>query len=160
MTRKRTNRQYRPRLNPLDGIAACQPFPEAEITRILIKVHSAFEAVRTGGTDVDQFDRLAAVLNVGMVRSEAIGEVGVEVFKAAQAALMEADALYGRHGRYGFTGPGLEAMKEAIALYEQLLRLSTPLQMTKVQEECMRRLRAGHFEQAAASTTAAERKAA
>lgn len=153
--RKATKRKHRPGLHPLDAITACQPFPEAEVTRILLKVHAAFEHLSSGGSDVDQFDRMAAVLNVGMVRSEGIGEQGVAVFKAAQAALMECDELLGRHKRFGFTGPGLEAMKEAIALYEDLLRASTPRQMAQAQEECIRRVRAGQYEQAQASTAAA-----
>lgn len=155
--KKRTPRKPRPVLHPLDAVTACQPFPEAEITRILLKVHTAFEHLSNGGGDPDQFDRMAAVLNVGMVRSEGIGQAGVEMFKAAQAALMEADALYGRHRKFGFTGCGLEAMKDAIALYEVLIRNSTPRQMEAAQQECMRRVRAGQYEQAEAATAAAGR---
>lgn len=159
MTRKRTARKHRPGLHPLDAITACQPFPEAEITRILLKVHDAFARLRNGSTDVDMFDRIAAVLNVGMVRCEAIGQEGVEVFKRAQAALMAADELFGRHKRFGFTGPGLEAMKDAIALYEELLKASTPRQMADAQRECMRRIQQGQYEQAEAATAANERTA-
>lgn len=158
MTRKATKRKHRPGLHPLDAITACQPFPEAEITRILLKVHAAFEHLSKGGSDVDQFDRMAAVLNVGMVRSEGIGEQGVAVFKAAQAALMECDELLGRHKRFGFTGPGLEAMKEAIGLYEEIVRVSTPKQMADAQAECMTRMRKGHFTQAEAVTAQAVRR--
>lgn len=154
MTRKSTHRKHRPGIHPLDAITACQPFPEAEITRILLKVHDAFVHLRTGGTDPDKFDRMAAVLNVGMVRSEGIGQAGVEVFKAAQEALMRCDEFYGTHRRFGFTGPGLQAMKDAIALYEELLKASTPRQMADAQAECMRRVRAGHFQQAEAATAA------
>jgi hypothetical protein len=155
MTRKSTRRKYRPGMHPLDAITASQPFPEAELTRILIKVQDAFMQLRKGSTDPDIFDRLAAVLNVGLVRAESIGQPAVEVFQAGQRALMECDAIFGRHRKFGFTGPGLLAMQEAVDLYEQILRLSTPLQMAKAQEECMRRVMAGHFEQAPAATAAA-----
>ena len=160
MTRKRTHRKHRPGMHPLDAITACQPFPEGEIARILLKVDSAFEHLSNGGSDVDQFDRMAAVLNVGMVRSEAIGEEGVALFKEAQAALMECDELFGRHGKYGFTGPGLEAMRAAVSLYGDILRASTPRQMADAQQECIRRVQAGHYDQAKASTDHVERKAA
>jgi hypothetical protein len=144
--RKATKRKHRPGLHPLDAITACQPFPEAEVTRILIKVHDAFAQLRNGSADVDLFDRMAAVLNVGMVRCEAIGQQGVEVFKRAK--------------RFGFTGPGLVAMRLAIALYEEILRASTPRQMADAQQECIRRISAGQFDQAEAATAAAERKTA
>ena len=155
MSRKRTTRRYRPGMHPLDAITACQPFPEAEVTRILLKVHDAFVHLRTGGADPEMFDRIAAVLNVGMVRSESIGQEGVEAFKAAQAALMEADRFFGAHRRFGFTGPGLQAMKDAIALYEEILKASTPRQMADAQAECMRRIQRGHYDQAEAATAAA-----
>lgn len=156
MTRKHAKHRSRPGLHPFDAIAACQPFPASEITRILVKVHDAFAQLRNGSADIDLFDRLAAVLNVGLIRSEGIGQAGVDVFKRAQAALMEADAIYGRHKHFGFTGPGLEAMKEAIALYEEILKASTPRQMATAQDECMRRVRAGQIEWAQAATAAME----
>lgn len=154
MTRKHTRRRPHAGLHPLDAITACQPFPDGEIARILLKVDSAFEHLSSGGADVDQFDRMAAVLNVGMVRSEQIGnaEAGVALFKEAQAALMDCDARLALCGRYGFSGPGLEAMRAAVGLYGEILRASTPRQMHLAQQECMRRVRAGHFEQAQAST--------
>lgn len=155
MTRKRTHRKYKPGLHPLDAITACQPFPEADIARILLKVDAALEHLSSGGTNIDHFDRMAAVLNVGLIRCEQIGEEGVVIFKAAQAALMECDALYGRHKKFGFTGPGLEAIKDAISLYEQILRASTPRQMDDAQRECMARVRRGEYEQAQAATQVA-----
>lgn len=157
MSRKHTKRRAHPGLHPLDAITACQPFPEAEITRILLKVHDAFVHLRTGGADPDMFDRIAAVLNVGMVRCEGIGQAGVEVFKAAQAALMEADRFFGAYRRFGFTGPGLQAMKDAIALYDEILKASTPKQMHLAQMECLRRVQQGHYQQAEAATAAAGR---
>lgn len=153
--RKSTHRKHRPGLHPLDAITACQPFQQAEVTRILLKVHTAFDSLSKGGSDVDQFDRMAAVLNVGLIRSESIGQGAVDMFKRAQAALMECDDLFGRHRKFGFTGPGLEAMKDAIALYEQLLKNSTPRQMHDAQLECVRRVQAGQYEQAQAATAAA-----
>lgn len=159
--RKATRRKHRPpAMHPLDVLAANQPFPEAELNRILLKVHDAFAHLRGGGADVDLFDRMACVLNVGMVRSEAIGQAGVDLFLEAQAALMEADAIYGRHGKYGFTGPGLDAMRQAVGLYEEILRASTPLQMARAQEECMRRVLAGQVMRAEESTKQKEGAAA
>jgi hypothetical protein len=131
----------------LFAIGASQPFPPSELTRILIKVNDAFGELKNGTTSDEMFDRMAAVLNVGMVRCEVIGQGGVEVFKAAQQALMSCDDLKSRHGKYGFTGPGITAMQDAIALYSEILKASTPLQMERAQQECIRRIRAGQIHQ-------------
>jgi len=151
--KKHTKRKHRPAgLHPLDAILASQPFPESELTRILLKVHDAFLQLRNGTTDTDMFDRLAMVMNVGLVRSEAIGEAGVEVFLAAQKAMRECDDIYGRHQRFGFTGPGLDAMKAAVLLYEEILCASTPLQMHHAQQVVVKRIQAGNYEQAQSAT--------
>jgi hypothetical protein len=139
--RKATRRKYKTGVHPMELLRAAQPMAPSEVTRIMCKIHDAFARLRSGETDPDLFDRLAVVMNIGLIRSEAIGQQGVELFKAGQAALMEADDIYGRHGKYGFTGPGLEWMRQAIALYEEILAASTPLQMAKAQDECMRRIR-------------------
>jgi len=158
--KKQTKRKHRPAgMHPLDAVTACRPFPAAELTRILLKVDAAFEHLSTGGADPDHFDRMAAVLNVGLIRAEQIGgdtdpvrNPGVALFLRAQAALMECDEKFGKHGKYGFTGRGLDAMKDAISLYEEILCASSPLQMHRCQQEVMRRIQAGNFDQAQSVT--------
>jgi hypothetical protein len=144
MTRKRTRRKHKPGMDLYQVIAASSPFPPGELARIMVKVHDAFAHLSAGGADDDLFDRLAGVVNVGAIRTEQIGgsEEALAVFRRAGEALTHADDIRGRHGRYGFTGPGLEAMKDAIALYEEILKASTPLQMHKAQLECIQRMRA------------------
>lgn len=141
--RKATKRKHRPGLHPLDAIAACQPFPSYRVTEIMLRIHDAFAHLRGGGNDYDLFDRVAVCMNVGLIRSEEIGQAGVQVFKAAQDALMDAARIREAHGHFGFTGPGLEAVREAVALYEDILTMSTPRQMTKAQDEVLRRVRMG-----------------
>lgn len=150
MSRKRTYRKPRTGPSWFEVIAAHQPFPQADADVIMLRINDAFGQVAAGSTDEDLFDRLAAMANVGLIRCEEIGREGEEVFRAAQQALMEADGLRGRHGRPGFTGPGLEAMRAAIAVYDEILRASSPAQMTAALQECMRRIRAGHVERAPA----------
>lgn len=141
MSRKRTHRKPHTGLHPLDLMRATQPMPADRVQTIMVKIHDAFDCMRAGTADQDLFDRLAIVLNVGLVRSEQIGPAGVEVFRAAQEGLRESAEIAGRHGRYGFSGPGLEALRQAVALYEEILAASSPLQMARAQDEVMRRFR-------------------
>lgn len=133
-------------MSGLHAITASTPFPDAEVQRIMLNVYAAYDELVAGrGTD-EHFNRIAVVLNIGVIRAEdgGNGAPAVAVFKDAQQALMECDALQARHGRYGFTGPGLQAMREALILYEDILRASTPLQMHQGQQEVMRRAQQGH----------------
>lgn len=146
MKRRRIYRKPRTGLTFHEVLQAHQPFPPADADQIMVRINDAFGQVAAGSTDEDLFDRLAAMANVGLIRCEEIGREGEEVFRAAQAALMQADGLRGRHGRPGFTGPGLEDMRAAIAVYDEVLRASTPRQMTLALQECMRRIRTGQVE--------------
>ncbi|MCY1550534.1 hypothetical protein D9M68_867970 [compost metagenome] len=77
------------------------------------------------------FDRLAACINVGLVRAEQIDPLCVTPMVAARDAMIRCDGIRGRHGRYGFDGLGLQAVVVALDVYEEILRNSTPRQMSE-----------------------------
>lgn len=109
-------------------------------TDIMAILRSAFNDMREGTADPDMFDRLAAAFNVGMIRAESIDPMLLQIFHDAANAMREADGIWARHHRYGFTGPGLQAVVIALDAYEQLLRLSNPIQMKQALEESARRM--------------------
>lgn len=133
MTRGRTPRQrHRAAPDPTTWartIAASLPMHEAIGDDIMIKLHAAFADLQSGSADDDLFDRLAGAINIGIIRAEQIDALCVTPMLAARDALVRCDAIRGKHGRYGFDGPGLQAVAEALELYEQMLRNSTPKQM-------------------------------
>jgi hypothetical protein len=143
LMRKKTHRKPKTGLHPLDLLNAVKPMDASRVLTIMTKIHDAFAHLRGGGQDYDLFDRLAVVMNVGLIRSEQIGQEGVELFQSAQSALMDAARIRETHGKFGFTGPGLEAVKEAVVLYEEILSASSPLQMARAQDEVLRRIRMG-----------------
>lgn len=109
---------------------------------IMTKLYSAFADLKAGSADDDLFDRLASTINVGMVRAEQIDELCLAPLLAARDALIRCDAIRGRHGRYGFDGPGLQAMAAGLEVYEEMVRKSTPQQMHDALAEslaCIRR---------------------
>lgn len=124
----------------IDAIAGSKPPPEEDATLVVNRVRFAFEKLKNGTTDCAQFDRLAACINVGMIRAESIDPFCVQTMAAAIQALGRVDAIYGRHRRYGFHGPDLEVVKDAVHLYEEILRNSTPLQMEAAVNESARRM--------------------
>lgn len=125
------------------ALARHQDMDHGDATRIMNLLRTAFESLKSGhGTDQD-FDRLAAALNVGMIRAESIDPVAAEYMLQAAQGLIEADRINEEHGHYGFTGPGLAAVGVGLDLYEEILRKSTPRQMGDAAEESARRIRAG-----------------
>lgn len=139
-----TKRVQRRRSNPTTWAAAIsvrQPMASSVVTDIMSKLYSAFGDLQAGSTDDDLFDRLAATINVGIVRAEQIDPLCVERMLAARDALIRCDEIRGRHGRYGFDGPGLAAMTAGLEVYEEMVRNSTPQQMREAMTASIARMR-------------------
>lgn len=121
----------------LDGL---QEQPEENYHAIMVMVRTALERLKMGTGEAKDFDRVGGAFNVALVRAESIDFRAVEVMQAGIEAMEECDRLQQRHRRYGFTGPGLVAVGDAMNLYEDVLRLSPPVLMEQAVEEVARRL--------------------
>jgi hypothetical protein len=110
-------------------IAGHQDQPEDNATAIMIKVRTAYELLRTGQGSNADFDRVACAMNVALARAELIDPLCEQSMVEGIRAMYGCAAIHERHGTYGFTGAGLQASSDAIDLYENILRLSTPMQM-------------------------------
>jgi hypothetical protein len=120
-----------------------EPFSADELLRLELPIRLAFEALRTGrGTESD-FHDLAAAINTAMVRSEAVDPLCEQTAIAARDALMRCWHRHQRTGVWGFDGPALLEVEAGIDLHEQLIRLSTPLQMIEALRTVMQRGRCG-----------------
>lgn len=127
-----------------------QMFTPDELRRLKLPVRVAFESLRTGtGAEID-FHTLAAAVNTAMVRSESIDQLCVETCQRAQSALMLVLSRHDRLSKWGPDATGLQDIPPAIDLHEQLLDMSTPLQMQNAMAETIRRMRAGHALEVAA----------
>lgn len=123
-----------------DAVVNSRPPPEEHATMVMNRIRTAFEALKNGSTDCAQFDSLAATINVGMVRAEEIDPLCLQTMIAGRDALIRCDEIFGRHQRYGFHGPDIEAVTDAVNLYEEILRNSTPHQMEDALNESARRM--------------------
>jgi hypothetical protein len=134
MSRKhKKHKKHRPRVaNPTSWaqtILRHQTMDTAQADAIMVLIRTAFERLSTGAGTMEDFNRVGASINVAMMRAKRIDQVVVSCIHEAVAAMGEADRIETVHGKFGFTGPGLQAMKDALDAYEEILRNSTPLQM-------------------------------
>jgi hypothetical protein len=147
---------------PLRALVGSLPFDEAEQTKLQLPGHVAFEALRTGkaSEEAGDFDTLAIIANVCLVRSEQIDKVAkrdgrstseadflVPVVQDAQEALMHIQARGIRAGRMVATGPELQALATMLDIHDQLVANSTPRQMELALREVARRMQGRHIYQ-------------
>ena len=139
------------RADPLSFIQVIsnnQVMSEEDADRTMVLIRVAFEKLKAGADD-EQFDRLAGALNVGFIRSKQIDVLLEEILKRGLDALIQCDGIRLKHGRYGFTGPGLLATAEAIEAYEAILRSSTYKEMQDALTEVNRLFTSGQVREAA-----------
>ena len=129
-------------------LAANAEQPTENADRIMLALRMAFEKLKGGTKDHEAFDRLAAAINVGLIRAEQIDPLAAETMVRGVSAMVSCDGIAQRHGRYGFTGPDLLDLGDALDLYEQILRLSTPKQMLDALDVAAARMRAQVLEAA------------
>lgn len=111
------------------AIAGNKEQPSENADKINIAIRKAYELLKCGQASDGDFDRVASALNVGLIRAELIDPLAGQTMQAGINAMYSCAEIYKRHGRYGFTGPDIVAVNDAVNLYEEILRLSTPKMM-------------------------------
>lgn len=115
----------------------------------MAKVRSAYDRIRDGLTptnDMEDFDLIAHALGVALVRAEEIAGVDYEAnlmmvpITLASLAMTRCADRWGRTARWGFDGPALNEVLMGIEIYEEIVRNSSALLMTRACDERERRL--------------------
>jgi len=119
------------------------PFTPAEQLNLNLPARLAFESIRTGKGQEGDFHTLASAINVTMIRAKDIDPLVEQTAKDARDALHRCWTRWENTARWGFDGPALQSIPLALDLYEQLLELSTPIQMQAAMNETIRRMQAG-----------------
>lgn len=147
--RKRSSYRPKPIANPLRVISAHIPFEQREITQLAVPPRLSIEAIRYGkGTESD-FDTLACIVNVCLIRTEQIGGDKTNAMKVchdAMEALMKMKDRAHRTGKIGFGVGEMDALVNALDLHEQFIELSTPKQMADALREVLSRIQSGHVQ--------------
>lgn len=117
-----------------------QPFTPEELRRLELPVRLSFDKIKLGMGEQSDYQDLADAINVAMVRAEAIDPVAELMVLKARDAMVRLLERYSRTGRWGFDGPAIMEVLDAVEFHEQLLRLSTPQQMMDAMAEVYRRV--------------------
>jgi hypothetical protein len=138
--RKHTKRKYVPRGDGLLAIHSSQPFSTEAKTTLKSRALQAWVAIKDGKGVPDDFDLLAATVNVCTVRAELISYQCVELCLEAGKAMKEIRARHDRLGVFGVDAEALQTMPALLHFYDQLLDNLTPRQMAESVEVAFKRL--------------------
>lgn len=123
-----------PNLKPIALLNDCRPFREGEVDLDIVKVRGAYERLKDGSADEDDFLLAGLAINMAKVRAMEISEFLADEIEKAQDAMNRCRERYLKHGRFGFDGIGIQAMDYAIEAHDEILVNSTPKQMQMAAE--------------------------
>ena len=128
----------------LRTLSKVQPFDERDIVALETPVHLSWHAFKTGKATTEDFHNIAAALNVALIRAEDIDPLAVDMCQRAMDALMRVQSRHDRIGTWGLDWMSMAHVPPALDFYDQLIELSTPLQMQSAMTTVLKRMAAGH----------------
>ena len=117
------------RAKPFVLLNNCSPYQETEIAHDLVRIRFAFEGLRDGTADTEDFNRVAVAINLAKLRALEIDEILADAIERGQDAMSRCQARYRSTGRWGFDGQGLQAVLVALDMHDEILGKSSPAQM-------------------------------
>lgn len=121
-------------LKPIALLEECRPYKEVEVAHDMLKIRAAFERLKDGTADQDDFNRVGVAFNLAKIRALEIDEGLADELEKSQDAMMRCKERYKKHGHFGFDGCGLQACEYAIEAHEAILTKSSPKQMQNAME--------------------------
>ena len=121
----------------VDGVISGATQGAADKAAILVR--SAYETIKSGMADPKdslEYDRIAHAIGVATIRAiqvageDATTNYALEILNKGTAAMRRVAARYDAIGKWGFDGPAIEEVADAIDAYETFLQSSSPAQMT------------------------------
>lgn len=119
-----------------------QPEP-GELGTEHIKARCAFERLRDGTGDTNDFDLVGQLLNAAMICAEQVDALLVDTVQRGQDAMVRMQNRYKRGLRFGFDAHGLRDVPAALDVWEALADNTTKLQRAQAIRESFRRIRNG-----------------
>jgi hypothetical protein len=123
-----TTREF-DRMAPWGRLLNSSPHMPGEKTTEHIKNYDAFARLTSGNGTTEDFDRVAMVINMAKVRALQIDATLADMLERAQDAMARCKARYLQCNRFGFDGPGLQQVRDAMDAAKEIIDASSPLQM-------------------------------
>lgn len=127
-------RAMRNKLAPINLLGDAAQYVQGGQAASHLVTRACLERLLDGSADTDDYDRVAHTINLAQMRARSIDAGLAAQLEQAQYAVQRCQERYLAHGRFGFDGPGLVMVREAIDAAEAIIDASTPLQMHKAGE--------------------------
>ena len=156
---RKPRKAYRPQPVLVDALTRLQPASKAQQDAVLLRFHTALEAMARGAQPGPQEWRdMADVINTLAALTDYLHLLDPAsthpVISRATAAMVAAEHRYRTTGRAGLDGPGLQALRDALAIYQQAAAGLTQHAMARARDIAEQVCRAAGKQQDSAAVVA------
>lgn len=130
-------------------LASTDTLDRTQQQQLSIRNWASFDAIVSGGGDACHANDVVNMVNVAMVMAEAgLGREEIPAIRAAQKAVLQMGERHDKTGRYGFDGPGIQAMKLLLSIHDAQLESADCTEgfLVKCIEEVKSRITRGQIE--------------
>ena len=129
-------------LLPIALLDDCRQYEQRDLTGDFIKLREYYALLCGGTADDDSYRRLYIAIQLAALRAKEIDADLAAQFVPAMSALSRCKERRQTTGKYGFDGPGMQAVAWGINAHEEILRHSTPKQMDNCLKEILKAMNA------------------
>jgi hypothetical protein len=157
---KKRNKAYKPKHIVIDSafrtIRLAKPVTEDSKALLNEQIHGALLAITNGAGQTTHFDILASTVDVVYLMSQNLFDnaYGIEILRARGAMFRLKDRFH-KHGTFGFDGEGYQAIKELIAIHDEMLNKVTGAEVLQFMKARAKAINEGNFYKGAAEKLAA-----
>lgn len=124
----------------LFAISRSTPYTPEEFARFSNEARMSWHKLCNGYAETVDYDNVVYALNVTRVLAEPLGGDALATVDLAQHRCIPIRERYARLAKFGVDADALRDIPPALDLYDEFLKVCTPLQMTGALSECIRRL--------------------
>ena len=129
----------RNRVDPTGGLGllekanwAANVLPQHKVDEVQLLALASLDAITKGHGTAEHIGAISLACNMtGALIRQGIGEEATEIVERCQTALLNADRRFTQVGRWGFSGPELQHVRDLLDVHERMVSNASQLEVRR-----------------------------
>lgn len=129
----------RNRVDPTGGLGllekanwAANVLPQHKVDEVQLLALASLDAITKGHGTAEHIGAISLACNMtGALIRQGIGEEATEIVERCQTALLNADRRFTKVGRWGFSGPELQHVRDLLDVHERMVSNASQLEVRR-----------------------------
>ena len=141
----------RNRVDPTGGLGllekanwAANVLPQHKVDEVQLLALASLDAITKGHGTAEHIGAISLACNMtGALIRQGIGEEATEIVERCQTALLNADRRFTQVGRWGFSGPELQHVRDLLDVHERMVSNASQLEVRRALRDIDERIARG-----------------